>query len=119
MSRFEARELKSYAEPISASELRTGSIYFFVNFVDEAMLVPTMDTVVYIGENLAPGDTDQVYFQDIESFNRGVTYTAEGDGEVAIFQNGSRNELNHVFDFEHALEVLLACSIRRKREQQS
>ena len=116
--RFEGREIKSYAEPISANELREGSIYFFVNFVDDEMLIPTMQTVVYVGENFEPGDNDQVYFQDIESFNRGVTYTSEPDGDVAVFQTGSKHELGHVFDFEHALDVLLACSIRRQKRQQ-
>ena len=113
--RFEARELKTHAEPISAEELKEGSIYFFVNFVDEEMLIPTMDTVVYIGENLEPDDEDRVYFQDIDSFNRGVRYDGEGDGEPALFQTGSKHEIGHVFTFEHALDVLLKCSLRRRK----
>ncbi|HYC87630.1 MAG TPA: hypothetical protein VEO54_00335 [Thermoanaerobaculia bacterium] len=116
--RFEARELKTYAKPISAGELKEGVIYFFVNFVDEEMLIPTMDTVVYIGENLEPGDEDRVYFQDIDSFNRGVRYDGEGDGEPALFQTGSKHETGHVFMFEHALDVLLQCSLRRQKVMQ-
>jgi hypothetical protein len=38
--RFETRELKSYAEPISADESKEGSIHFFVNFVNEARPYP-------------------------------------------------------------------------------
>lgn len=119
--RFEARELKTYAEPISADDLKEGAVYFFVSFTDEQMLVPVMDTVVYIGENLESGDENQVYFQDIMSFNRGVEYGGEGDGDHALFQSGSKNELGHVFDYEHALDQLLACSLRRKKsmEQQA
>jgi hypothetical protein len=112
-SRFEARELKPYAEPIAASALKEEGIYFFVNFVDEEMLVPTMTTVVYIGENLDSDDENQVYFQDIDSFNRGVRYGDEADSDSALFQKGSKSELNHVFTFESALDVLLACSLRR------
>ena len=113
-SRFAERELKPYAEPIAANDLKEETIYFFVNFVDEDMLVPTMETVVYVGENLDPGDENQVYFQDIDSFNRGVRYGDEGEGDYALFQKGSKTELGHVFTFEHALDVLLACSLRRK-----
>lgn len=113
--RFEGRELKPYAEPVAAKELKEGSIYFFVNFADEEMLIPTMQTVVYIGEDLDADDEDQVYFQDIDSFNRGVRYGGEGDGDYALFQKGSRNELGHVFMFEHALDVLLTCSLRRRK----
>lgn len=112
---FEARELKSYVEPVSADELREGSIYFLVSFADEEMLIPTMETVVYIGEDLEPGDQDQAYFQDIDSYNRGIRYGDEGDGDCALFQTGSKNELGHVFTFERALDVLLACSLRRRK----
>lgn len=114
-NRFEARELKTYAEPISAHELKVESIYFFVNFVDEEMLIPVIATVVYIGDNLEPDDEDQVYFQDIDSFYRGVRYSREGNGESAFFQTGSKSELGHVFDYEHALDQLLACSLRRRK----
>jgi hypothetical protein len=116
--RFEARELKSYAEPISAEELKEGSIYFFVNFVDEEMLIPRMETIVYIGENLEPGDEDNVYFQDIDSFNRGVRYDGEGDREPAFFQTASKYKIGPVFTFEHALDVLLSCSLRRQKLMQ-
>jgi hypothetical protein len=118
-SRFEEREMKPYAEPIAASELKEEAIYFFVNFVDEEMLIPTMQTVVYVGENLDSGDEDQVYFQDIESFNRGVRYGDEADGDYALFQKGAKSELGHVFTFERTLDVLLACSLRRRKAMQN
>lgn len=115
---FEQRELKSYAEPISDRELQEESVYFFVNFVDEEMLIPTMETVVYVGKNLEADDVDQVYFQDIASFRRGVRYETAGEGDDAVFQSGSQHELGHVFEYEHALDVLLACSIRREKSRQ-
>lgn len=77
-----------------------------------------MDTVVYIGENLEPGDENQVYFQGVMSFNRGVRYGGEDDGDHALFQGGSKNELGHVFAHEHALDQLLACSLIRKKSME-
>lgn len=112
---FEARELKSHAEPISDAELEKGSVYFLVSFVDEQMLIPTMDTVVFVGRNLEPGDEEQVYFQDIDSFRRGILYDTAEEGDHAVFHSGSRNELGHVFDYERALDRLLVCSLRRKK----
>jgi hypothetical protein len=109
------RDLNSPAEPVSPAELNEGSIYFPVNFADEEMLIPMMATVVYIGENLEAGDENQVYFQDIDSFNRGVRYGGQGDGGHALFETGSRNELGHVFDFDRALDVLTACLLRRRK----
>jgi len=115
---FEQRELKSYAEPISEGELQEESVYFFVSFVDEEMLIPTMETVVYVGRNLEADDVDQVYFQDIASFRSGVRYESACEGDDAVFNSGSQNELGHVFEYEHALDVLLACSIRRGKSMQ-
>lgn len=111
---FEARELPSCAEPISDAELQEGAVYFFVSFIDEQMLIPTMDTVVFVGRNLEAGDEDQVYFQDIESFRRGVRYDTAQEGDHAVFLSGSRNELGHVFNYERALDRLLVCSLRRR-----
>lgn len=113
--RFEARDLPSYAEPVSADELVVGSTYFFVQYVDDEMLVPTVETVVYLGENLEAGEDNRVYFQDIDSYKRGVRYDSPGDGDYALFQTGSKDELGHVFQFERALDELLKCSIRRRK----
>lgn len=110
---FEGRELKPYAEPISAAELEPGEVYFSLYFIDDDMLIPILEPIVFIGKDLEPGDADQVYFQDADSYRRGVGYTATPDGEHANFFAGSENELQHIFDYEHALEVLMACSLRR------
>ena len=56
------RELKTYAEPISADELKEGSAYFFVSFVDDELLIPTMRTVVFVGRNFEPDEQRRVYF---------------------------------------------------------
>jgi len=115
--RFDGRDLSTYAEPIRPHELHVGAVYFFVDYVDPEMLVPTMATVVCLGENLEPGDTDVVYFQDIDSYNRGVTYQGPGDGDYALFHSGSKDEINHVFSFDHAIDELLRCALRRNHTQ--
>jgi hypothetical protein len=112
---FEGRELHPCAEPISSAELREGEVYFAVNYIDDEMLTPMMETVVFIGKDLEPEDVGQVYFQDIESHREGVPYswTDENDG-IAKFSCGSEVELKHIFKYEKALDELLRCSIRRR-----
>jgi hypothetical protein len=39
--RFEARELKPFAERVSPEELRSGETYFTLLFVDDHGLIPT------------------------------------------------------------------------------
>ena len=45
---FEQREIKPYAQPVSAVELKVGEVYFFLNYVDH-LITPIMETVVFIG----------------------------------------------------------------------
>jgi hypothetical protein len=111
---FEERELKPHAEPVPASDLKEGSIYFFVNFVDDEMLLPTLEPFVFIGKNLEKDDSGRVYFQDVDSFQRGIAYDSEGEDRSATFYSGSENELGHIFEHERALDILMACSLRRR-----
>lgn len=111
--RFEARELRSYAEPVSADELQEGEVYFSVRYVDEEMLIPTMDTLVFIGRDLEPGHSGELYFQDVDSYRSGVriaTATAD-DGAIFLLESV---EKPWIFSFDKALELLLKCSLRRQ-----
>jgi hypothetical protein len=87
---FDGRELKPYAEPVSSSELSEGTVYFAVNFVDEEMLIPTMETLVFVGRNLEPDDVGEVYFQDVASYREGVRYAWDSEDEWAKVRNWLR-----------------------------
>jgi len=102
------------AEPVSSTELQPGEIYFAVNFVDNEMLIPIMETLVFIGWNLEPGDSGKIYFQDIESHREGVDYLSGSKDSLARFLVGSENNSGHIFTYERALDVLLGCSLRRR-----
>ena len=113
---FEARELKSYAEPVKSDDLQIGSTYFAVNFVDIDMLIPEFRPIVFIGRDLEADDRRKVYFQDFDSYAAGVRFNgAPEESKHAIFESGDENEVSHVFQFERGLEVLLSCSVRRQR----
>ena len=114
MVRVEQREVKAYAEPVSAKELKEQSVYFLVQFVDNNMMVPIVMPVVYIGRDLNSGDVGRVYFQDAESFRDGIRYSSATDDSAAQFFEQGEGELNHIFEFEHAIDVLIRCSVRRR-----
>ena len=116
---FEEREIKPYAEPVSAAELRAGEVYFFLNYVDH-LITPTMETVVFIGRNLEEGDVGILYFQDVRSYRQGVSYesTTEGDGGGTIYA-ALESQTGQIFEYEQALDGLLRCWLRRKKAIQS
>ncbi|SRR6266851_1419669 len=113
--RFEGRELKPYAEPVIANQLKEGDVYFSVQFVDDDMLIPIVETWVFAGRKLDPEDEDdRLYFQDVESWRDGVRYGSP-NAETANFQAPTENNINHIFEYERALEVLMSCSLRRRK----
>ena len=113
--RFEARELKPYAEPVTADLLKEGQTYFSVQFADDEMLTPIMETWVFAGRKLDPDDAeDRLYFRDVESYLSGIRYESATD-ENAEFQVSTEKNINHIFEFEKALEVLMRCSLHRRR----
>ena len=116
--RFEGRDLTTYAEPISATALREGQTYFFVRYVDEHLRVPLVDTVVFAERFVGSDGTELLRFQDVRSYQRGIRFgSPELDG--AQFQSATENGINHLFDYEHALDELLRCAIRRNRRSDS
>lgn len=112
--KFEAREIESYADPVLAHELQKGNIYFMLNFIDNKMLVPQMNTIVFIGKNLQKDDSDACYFQDISSYEDGVRYENAGEDSYAEFYQCPTDGLSGIYDFEKALEILMYCSMRRR-----
>jgi hypothetical protein len=113
--RFEERELKPYAEPVTPNLLMEGEVYFSVQFADEDMLIPIMETWVFAGRKLDPEDAEgHLYFQDLESYRQGIRY-ASATAENAHFQRATENSTNHIFEYEHALDQLMLCSLRRRK----
>jgi hypothetical protein len=111
--RFEGRELPSHAEPVLPAELKEGAVYFSVNFADREMLIPTMEAFVYIGRDLELEDSGELYFQDIESYRKGIRYNLATEGDCAQFLLESEDNL-HLLEYERALEILMRCSLRRR-----
>ncbi len=113
--RFEARALKPHAEPVDPQRLVVGVVYFSVTFVDEEMLCPALEPLVFVGVDLDPGDENRLYFQDPDSYRRGVRYPAvPTDGGATIF-SAHRDYARNIFEYERALDCLLVCALRRGR----
>ena len=112
MMRFEARDLKEFAEPISMGALEIGATYFSVQFVDEKGLIPVMETLVFVGREVVGNGQVLLRFQDFESYHAGVQFDAP-DTVDAVFYSQPEDQVKHIFEFDKALDRLLACSIRR------
>ena len=108
---FESRELKNYAEPINSTDLIAGNEYFSVQFVDDRMLIPVVETLVYVGENIDKNNKKYL-FQDIESYISGVSLESKDHKNAKFY---AQETLNHIYEYEKALELLMYCSINRRK----
>jgi hypothetical protein len=88
---FEEREVKPYGEPVLPEQLdeEGEEIYFSLNFLDDDMLIPVLEPLVFIGRDLCEGDSQQVYFQDAESYRQGIRFDS-GPTATPIFSWGRR-----------------------------
>ena len=114
---FPACELKNYAEPVTTNVLKEGEIYFSLQYVDESLLIPMMETWVFVGKNLRSEDAgERLYFQDVGSYQQGVRYQT-ATGENSSFQVATHGNIKHIFEFENALKELMKCGLRRKKSK--
>ncbi len=110
--RFEARELKPYGEPVSPESLKVVEVYFAFFVLDKDGKIPTLLPRVFIGRNLEPDDENELYFQDFESYKRGIRFDSPTDDDEAIFETGAEK---HIFEYERALDQLMSCALRRSQ----
>jgi hypothetical protein len=128
--RFEARDLKPYVDRVKTADLVVGRPYFRVTFIDQDMLIPDLEALVFIGRNLHP-DGPGLYYQDASSFLSGERLdTAElepfpktdvaGHDHFTFEMNDKwfdvypEREDAGVVDFDRALECLMHCSLRHR-----
>jgi hypothetical protein len=129
--RFEARELQDFVEPVPANDLIVGRVYFRVAFADQDLMVPRLDPVLFIGRDLHPRGAG-LYFQDVDSYLAGRRFSlADLDGTDAFPLEPEQHSLtweddesrfdferadgsSDVCEYDRALDLLLACSLRRR-----
>jgi len=112
--RFDAREVKNYAEPMTADTLVVSVTYFIVQFIDDKLLIPVLEPIIFIGRDLMPEDKGTLYFQDAESHRDGIRFESDWPPSAVFYAHGE-HEINHIFEYERALDCLLGCSIRRSK----
>ncbi len=108
-----ARQLPDYAEPVEENKLIVGQTYFSVQFLDEDLVIPIVEPVVYLGQSTSESTQDRrLQFQYARSCFSVECGNALAADEVVIFSQAA-SQCGHIFEFEQALDVLLRCSLRR------
>lgn len=110
------RAVPPYAEPVTPSDLRKDQSYFMVTYVDEDMLVPVVQTLIFLGRNATGKHPGFLCFQDAESFFDLGPYPQKkrGPGDLYVCPDEG---LSNIFTLEKALKSLSRCLERRTRKK--
>jgi hypothetical protein len=109
------REIPTYAESVSANDLNQGEVYFSVQYADEGLLLPIMETLVFTGREKGEDGSVIYCFQDLTSHQQGIKRGSQ-EAERALFYFQHANQLRHIFEYDCALDELIRCSLRRQKE---
>lgn len=108
--------MKARAQSVRPSELVKGSTYFMVSYVDDDLLIPIVEPMVFLGRSIH-GDADgKLYFQNAESFTHHGPYPEATDGDQDVFAFPDEG-LGSILNLDEAVEELQRC-LARKRGQQ-
>jgi hypothetical protein len=108
------RDVPGHAEPVHAEDLRGGRVYFSIQYADEALQLPIVETLVFTGTEKDEGGATICCFQDLTSHQRGIKRgSSEPEGALFYFQH--TNQLRHIFEYSSALDELIRCSSRRQK----
>lgn len=100
--------------PVLPESLIRMHVYFSLTFLDDRMLFPILEPIVFIGENLGPGEEGRLYFQDLESYRQGHRFDQQAMPDSARVFVATRGQIKHVFELENAVRVLVDCVARRR-----
>ena len=87
-------------------QLKEGRCYFSLEFCEQEMRFPCVQTYVYIGKNLKNRKGEKWYFQDAESYvTRGGASSFPKAARAALVMAGE-DAVNHMFDLAGLAEAL-------------
>jgi hypothetical protein len=113
---FPATELKEYAEPINPRQLVKNEIYFSLQYLDSRLEIPVLQPLIFLGEMTERSD-ERLCFQNYGSYLAGIRLETAMDQDLMSFQMQTTNNVNHIFEFEKALELLMLSGLKRKQSR--
>lgn len=111
---FPATELMPYAEPVEPNGMKQGRVYFALQYLDDAGLVPLLTPLIFVGYDAE--EPELRIFQSYESFLGGLRYHERTNIEdwPHPFECYGPDEGKQIFEYDKALRVLMRCALTRR-----
>jgi len=101
---------------VSPDEMQAGRVYFALQYLDRDLLVPHLYPLIFLGHDLDNDQRDIRFFQHFDSYMAGVRYAnhSEEDEDSGCFEAYGPDEGKHIYDYEHAIKLLMRCTLIRR-----
>ena len=94
---------------LSPKDLSAQETYLMISFFDEALLIPEITTVVYLGKDIFSEGNQMHYFQDYQSF----LSKAKAGSDVNVIE-AAEDKLMNFYDLRGAAILLGECAQRKQ-----
>lgn len=100
--------------PVSVADLKKGNVYISVSYLDEQLLVPIVETLIFLDVDIFREGCDLLFFQHAESFfERGEFVPGASDREELLV--AEPDGLNNIFTVPNGSDALTLCAGRWRR----
>ena len=120
------QELTLFTDFVNSSDLRPGAVYFRVLYTDpldrsgggddDDDRIPAIVPLVFLVRSEGESG-EELHFQDAGAHAAGVRCSSGVPAHEASFHRLTAHHLSSIFTFEHALEELMRCSLRRSESE--
>ena len=106
-------------KPVLAEDLRKGTIYLSLCYLDEQLLVPVMETLVFLGSDIF-GERDGLFY-----FQRAESYFEHGEFVPIMIEHNERlvaaapDGLSNIFAVPDGSDALALCAERWRQRGQT
>jgi hypothetical protein len=120
----EEQELTLFTDFVNSSDLKPGAVYFRVLYTDpldrsgggDDGRIPAMVPLVFLVRSEGESG-EELHFQDAGAHAASVRRDSGIPADEASFHRLTVHHLSSLFTFEHALEELMRCSLRRSESE--
>lgn len=96
---------------INDNELTSGKTYFLVEYFDDNLSIPDIETYIYVGKSLLPSDLElneeKWYFQDPESYLLKGKFTDSNEKKEFDILRADQVTLETMYDLEGLTSSLI------------
>jgi hypothetical protein len=110
-------EPKATIRPVSVTDLNNSDTYLSVSYLDDQLLIPIVETIVFLGCDIFAEGGDTLYFQYAESYFEQGAFVPGVSQQREPLLAATPDGLNNIFTVPNGSEALVLCAERWRQKK--